>query len=100
MPLDHFFLPSSVGSNWLVTLNVSKTKSMIFSTKRMKPDHPPLFLDGVVIENVPVHDHLGVTLSSNLSWRPRILKIHQKASRKLNLLKPLKYKLSHFTLDV
>ena len=73
---------------------------MIFSTKRVKPDHPPLFLDCVGIENVPAHDHLGVTLSSNLSWRPHILKIHQKAPRKLNLLKPLKYKLSRFTLDV
>ena len=79
---------------------MSKTKSMIFSSKRVKPDHPPLFLDGVGIENVPVHDHLGVTLSFNLFWRSHILKTHQKASRKLNLLKPLKYKLSRFTLDV
>ena len=82
------------------SLNASKTKSMIFSTKHVKPDHPPFFLDGVGIENIPVHDHLGVTFSSNLSWHPHILKIHQKASRKLNLLKPLKYKLSRFTLDV
>ena len=73
---------------------------MIFSTKRVKPGHPPLLLDGVGIENVPVHDHLGVTFSSNLSWRPHILKIHQKASRKLNLPKPLNYKLSRFTVDV
>ena len=67
----------------------------------MKPDHPPLFLDGVGIKHVPVHDHLGVTFSSNLSWRPDNLKIHQKASRKLNLLfKPLKYKIIRFTLYV
>ena len=47
-----------------------------------------------------VHEHLGLTLSSNLSWRAHILKIHQKASKKLNLLKPLKYKLNHYTLEV
>ena len=45
----------------------TKTTSMIFSTKHVKPDHPFLFPDGIGIENVPVHDHLGVTLSSNLS---------------------------------
>ena len=47
-----------------------------------------------------VHEHLGLILSSNLSWRAHILKIHQKASKKLNLLKPLKYNLGRFTLEV
>ena len=47
-----------------------------------------------------VHEHLGLTLSSNLSWRVHILKIHEKASKKLNLLKPLKYNLSRYTLEV
>ena len=32
-------LISSWTNQWLVTLNAFKTKSMIFSTKRVKPDH-------------------------------------------------------------
>jgi hypothetical protein len=44
------------------------------------------------IDIVDEHDHLGVTLTNKLSWRPHILKIHQKASKKLNLLKPMKFK--------
>ena len=87
-------------NQWLVTMNETKTKSMFFSLKRDKLDHPSLIMKGVAIEEVAVHEHLGLTLSSNLSWRPHVLKIHQKASRKLNLLKPLKYKLSHYTLEV
>ena len=51
-------------------------------------------------EDVTVHEHLGLTLSSTLSWQSHILKIHQKASKKLNLLKPLKYDLSRYTLEV
>ena len=39
-------------------------------------------------------------MCSNLSWRAHIFKIYQKASKKLNLLKPLKYNLSRYTLEV
>ena len=57
-------------------------------------------MNNIIIEDVTVHEHLGLTLSSNLSWRAHILKIHQKASKKLNLLKPSKYKLNRYTLKV
>ena len=43
-----------------------------------------------------VHEHLGLTLS----WRAHKLKIHKKASKKLNPLKPLKYNLNRYTLEV
>ena len=46
------------------------------------------------------HEHLGLTLSPILSWPAHILKIRQKVSKILNLLKPLKYNLSPFTLAV
>ena len=38
-------------------------------------------------------DHLGVTLTSNLMWQAHVLKINQKASKKLNMLKQMKFKL-------
>ena len=57
-----------------------------------------MILNNNIIEDVTVHEHLGLTLSSNLSWRAHILKIHQKASTKLNLRKQLKYKLNRYTL--
>ena len=81
-------------------MNESKTKSVVFSAKRDKPLQPPLILNNSIIEDVTVHEHPGLTLSSNLSWRAHILKIHQKASEKLNLLKPLKDNLSRYTLEV
>ena len=52
------------------------------------------------IDDLAVHEHLGLTLSSNLSWSAHVLKLYQKASKKLNLLKPLKYKLSRYSLEV
>ena len=85
---------------WLVTMNANKTKNMIFSSKLNKPLHPTLTLANEPIDIVDQHDHLGVTLTNKLSWRPHILKIHQKASKKLNLLKPMKFKLGKKPLEV
>ena len=86
--------------NWLVTMNAQKTKSMFFSAKLNKPHHPPLQMSGASIEDVISHDHLGVTLTSNLSWHPHILRIHQKASKRLNMIKPFKFTLQRKTLEI
>ena len=72
-------------------MNEGKTKAMVFSAKRDQSFPPPMMLNNNISEDVTVHEHLGLTLSSNLSWRAQILKMHQKASEKSNLLKSLKY---------
>jgi hypothetical protein len=86
-------------NKWLVTMNVDKTKNMIFSSKINKPIHPPLTLSNNVIEDVVSHDNLGVTLTCNLSWSSHIWKIYQKASKKINMIKGLKFKLRRSTLE-
>jgi len=91
---------SSWADNWLVTMNASKTKSMTFSLKKDKPFHPPLSMSGKTIEVIDTHEHLGVSLSSDITWKAHISKIYQKASKKLNLLKGLKLTLSRKTLEV
>jgi hypothetical protein len=53
--------------DWLVTINAEKTESITFSTKRIKPYHPPLFYNNTQIKEISKHIHLGVTLTSNLS---------------------------------
>ena len=76
---------------WLFTINPTKAECMTFSAKRTKQQHPDLFYDGKKIHEVSHHIHLGVTLSSNLSWREHILYIYEKASKRLNVLKGIKY---------
>ena len=83
-----------------MTLNASKTKAMTFSSKLIKPVRPTLYLAFRPIEEVSYHEHLGVILSGDLSWRSHILKVHQKGSRKLNMLKGLKFRLNRHTLEI
>jgi hypothetical protein len=71
---------------------------VIFSTKKYKPVHPALYYENNEINVVNTHNHLGVTLSSNMSWRTHVLNIHDKASKRLNLLKGLKFKINRNTL--
>jgi hypothetical protein len=52
------------------------------------------------IDEVSCHEHLGVLLSSNMSWKVHIEKIHQNASKTLNLLKGFKFKLPRLTLEI
>ena len=61
------------------TINSDKTKAMVFSTKRQSPGwHPQLKYDNQTIESVNNHEHLGVTLSSSLSWRMQVFNTHEK----------------------
>ena len=45
------------------------------------------------------HTHLGVTLASNLSWKPHTFNVYERASKRANMLKGLKFKLSRNTLE-
>jgi hypothetical protein len=77
--------------DWLVTINPSKIEAVIFSTKRYINQYIQLYIMKIMklILSIVIIDHLGVTLSSNMSWRTHILNIHDKASKRLNLLQGL-----------
>ena len=83
---------------WLVTINHTKTECMTFSVKQIKPPQPDLFYDDQKIIEVSQHTHLGVVLCNNLSWRAHIFKIYEKASKRLNMLKGIKFKVDRTIL--
>ena len=60
-----------------------KNKEYDFLPEKNKPDHPILKLSEKPIDEVSCHEHLDVLLSSNMSWKVHIEKIHQNASKTL-----------------
>ena len=89
---------SEWADKWLVTMNPVKSRNVVFSLKRNKQDHPPLFLDTKVVKDVECHIHFGLTLQSNMSRINHIVKMYKKASKRSNMLKYVKYRDDRSTL--
>ena len=84
---------------WHVTFSPPKTKELLISRIRNKPFHPPLKLDNVEITRVPQHKHLGLTLTSDLSWKTHIDGVVDKATKRLGILRSLKFKVDRLSLE-
>ena len=84
-------------SDWGITFNATKTKSILFFRKNMA-NLPPLFFNGTMFENSKSHMHLSVTFKSNGSWNNHINEIYTKARRRINILRMMKHKLDRKSL--
>ena len=71
---------------------------MTFSTKRKPLIYPPLYLDNIQLQLTNVHSHLGMTLSTNLSWSRHINLAVLRASKRVNILKRLKFSMGRNSL--
>ena len=89
---------SDWAAKWKVNFNPKKTKDMIFSNKDLGIS-PPVLFDGVPIERVKEHKHLGIYLTSDLSWSRHVQYISKRANSKLAVLRSIKY-LSRPVLDI
>ena len=83
--------------HWLcsnrLSLNISKTKYMIFHTKGKKTDNifPIIQLQNTPILKVSEFNFLGVTLDEKLNWNSHIDKISCKVSRCIGMICKLKH---------
>ena len=82
---------------WLVT-NLVKYRNVVFSLKSNKQVHPPLFRNSNMVKDAESHTHLGLTLQSSMSWRNHIIQVYENASKRLNMLKFVTYKLDRSIL--
>ena len=82
---------------WLVNFSPEKTKLMTCTFRSV--DHPPLIFDNKILTETNTHKHLGLTLTSNLSWSLHIDNILKSVSQIIDVLKSLKYILDKSTLE-
>ena len=83
---------------WLVRFNPFKSESIVISRKRNKPTHPVLLMYNTVIPQVNMHKHLGVFISSNVSWDNHLEYIIDMSWKKINMMRHLKSVLDRLSL--
>ena len=74
---------------WRILLNPDPRKQaveIIFSTKRDKIDHPPIFFNNIQVMKVDEHKHLGLTLDSRLSFISHIYAAIAKSRKAIGML--------------
>ena len=85
-------------AEWLklnrLSLNINKTKYMIFQMPNKKVVVPTLTIDGVNIERVQHFNLSGLLLGTHLNWHKHIEKIANKCSRTIGIITKLKSVLS------
>ena len=82
----------------LVDFNPNKTEAMFF-TLRNEQALPKLLFNNTEINFVDNHKHLGLTINSNGQWSTHIENILVSASKVLNIMRKLKFKLSRSALN-
>jgi len=85
LQLSQFF---EWAQSWGLTLNLSKTKCMCFTNKKVNP--PPLNVNGIVLEYVQNAKYLGVVLDApRLRWEPQINSLNLACIPFINLLQSI-----------
>ena len=85
-----------------MSFNPDPTKSaeeIIFSHKRTRLVHPPLFFNNIEVKQVNDHKHLGLTLDSKLTFVNHISEKVSKALKGVGVIKYLSSYVPVKTLD-
>ena len=81
-------------THWLsankLSLNVNKTKCMVFHSDKKKVLYPKLFIGAIEIERVHYFNFLGLQLNHTLKWNEQLSCVSLKISKITGLLHKLK----------
>ena len=83
---------------WKMSFNPEPSKQaveILFSQKKIKVTHRPLFFNGTIVDKVNEHKHLGLTLDSKLTFSKNI---NDKINKSRKLLGVLKFLSSYLPL--
>lgn len=85
---------------WKITINPTKTVCMLFSKKNNPDTNFQVRLNNDIIKLSACHKHLGLWLSSDMTWKKHISEIATKARKRLGCIRKFKYLLSRKSLEL
>ena len=87
---------------WKVEFNPDLSKQateVLFSCKKVRPNHPQLIFNGINVNKVDEQKHLGLILDSGLSFKKHLDEKITKAKTNIGIIKHLSKCLPLKTLD-
>ena len=72
---------------------------VIFSCKRNKPAHPPIFLNDIMVKQLLKHENLGLTLDSKMTFVKHIQESITKARKEIGFIHFMSKYLQRNVLD-
>ena len=84
---------------WFMIFNALKSLALTLTRKRTLLHHPHLTINGVILEEVNQHCHLGLVINKSLTWENHINYILGKAGKIENIMRCLKYTLPRKALE-
>lgn len=82
-------------SKWLksnkLSLNISKTKAMLFHSPQRRVSIPELYISNAKIDFVDSFNFLGITINKNLKWNTHVDIISRKIAKTLGIMNKLKH---------
>ena len=79
-------------SKWQVIFNPLKSESMLVSLRRNTENGRNFTFQNHVINNVDIHKHLGLPWNSDASWKSHMSTIIARTSKRIDMLRALKFK--------
>ena len=92
----------SMISDWLkvnkLSLNVAKTKAIMFHTPQRRVSYPDLYIDDVKIDYVNEFNYLGLILDKHLNWKSHTNMISKKVSKTIGIMSKFKKIIPKFSM--
>ena len=80
---------------WGLSVNMDKTKLMIFRNGGIIKQNEVVYLNGIKLDSVSYYKYLGIIISSRLSWTPAQTTLAAQASKSLSVINQLNHKCNY-----
>ena len=92
--LAEYFLQLDLLNSWFkesfLDLNISKTKELVFDSRKEKEPFIPVTTDQQLVEEVSSFKYLGTVVDSKFSFNDNVVYVYKKAQKRLYLLRKLR----------
>ena len=85
-------------NKWQVTFNPIKSEALLVSLQPNRDNRHDFTFQNHLINNVNEHKHLGLIWNCDISWKSHLSSVIAKASKRIDMLRALKFELDRSTL--